>query len=233
MIKIHGMSIIEVHSFPESPTEGMVVFKDDDLYIYSISSGVGEWKQLTDNNSGTSIASKTQLGNVQIGNNIYVDENGLISVDAINTVYFKDLKSIGVGGGTFSSGSWRTRILNTVVNPQPWASLNNNSFTLNVGSYIFNSITPAYRVGAHRSKLQSIVGNQVMLYGTSEYSSIASSTCQSSSHILGSFTLTAQTSFEVQHFCQTSHNSYGFGYPTNMSEYQEIYTTVKIIRIGQ
>src|SRR5690606_21247003 len=49
--------------------------------------------------------------------------------------YLKDVKPSGTAGGTFTSGSWQTRDLNTIEGDSSFVSLASNQFTLQPGTY--------------------------------------------------------------------------------------------------
>src|SRR5437667_2818537 len=46
----------------------------------------------------------------------------------------------GIGGGIFASGSWMTRVLNTINGNANVILNNDNTFTLQPGTYIINEI---------------------------------------------------------------------------------------------
>ena len=66
-----------------------------------------------------------------------------------------DQKANGTNAGSFTSGAWRTRDLNTTIgnNTITGSSLSSNQFTLPSGTYRINASSPAYGV------------NQIQHYG--------------------------------------------------------------------
>lgn len=146
------------------------------------------------------------------------------------TVFIKNVQSSGVDGGTFSSGSWVTRVLNTVENPQTWASLASNQITLNAGTYEIEAEAVGVGVTNHQAQLYNISDSIVTLPGSSEFSSStqASSTW---SKISGNFTISSSKIFEIQHQCGTTNNTIGLGYGSSFG-IDNIYTIVKITKIG-
>ena len=65
-------------------------------------------------------------------------------------LHIQDQKPQGTNGGTFTSGAWRTRDLNTVLtNTITGASLADNQITLPAGKYYVEASAPAYQTFAH------------------------------------------------------------------------------------
>ena len=113
-------------------------------------------------------------------------------------------------GGTFTSGSWQTRTLNTEVDPDSIVTLSNNQFTLAAGSYRINWSCPAYRVRHHQSKLKNIT-DTLNYYGSSEFAHDNSSANQSVSRGSAVLTIAGSKVFELQHQCSQTRDNSGFG----------------------
>ena len=115
-------------------------------------------------------------------------------------------------GGTFTSGSWQTRTLNTEVDPDSIVTLDTstNQFTLTAGSYRIDWSCPAYRVGNHQSKLKNIT-DTINYYGSSETAS--NNTTVDGTVSMGSavLTITGSKVFEIQHQAQATRDNSGFG----------------------
>lgn len=143
-------------------------------------------------------------------------------------ILIRDEKAQNTEGGTFTSGAWRTRTLNTeVVDTGNHAALASNQITLEAGTYQVRISCPAINVARHQARLQNITDGTTLLVGTSE-SSAAASTVTSRSLIEGRITLSAQKVLEVQHQCQTTGTTTGFGLASNFTT--EVYTIVELIR---
>jgi hypothetical protein len=120
---------------------------------------------------------------------------------------FADIKS--GDGGTFSSGAWRTRDINA-IDTVGWASLSNNQIILDAGTYTIWVVCPTYGyVGVHQCKLYNaslstdlLIGNAIRGY-TADVSTLAS--------FSGTFSIDAESLIEVQHRCENSVATYGFG----------------------
>ena len=68
---------------------------------------------------------------------------------------FQDQKTVNTDGGTFTSGAWRTRVLNTTVFNTDTTNivLGTDQFTLLAGSYLIQWSAPAKGVNLHQSRL--------------------------------------------------------------------------------
>lgn len=140
----------------------------------------------------------------------------------------------GTDGGTFTSGSFQTRTLNTIKANQNTivASLAANRFTIGEsGNYAFNISAPAYKVDRHQARLYRTSGiPATALTGTSEATG-SSTAVTTRSVISGLLAVTAGDTFEVQHAAATSANTNGFGLAANLGGAEEIYTTVEIRKV--
>jgi len=151
-------------------------------------------------------------------------------------ISIEDQKSSGTNGGTFTSGAWQTRDLNTEVSDTGGhASIASNQITLAAGTYIVNALVPAANVVRHQARLYNVTGGAVLLLGTSERCGSSASTpadfIQTPSRIKGLIDLTASAVLEVQHYCVTTGTSTGFGYAAGITT--EVYTTIELIRIDE
>jgi hypothetical protein len=146
------------------------------------------------------------------------------------TLHLQDQKAANTAGGTFTSGAWQTRTLNTEVTDTIGSTLSSNQFTLPAGTYDIDAIVPAFTVGLHKAKLYNITDAADTLQGTSA-SAQASSSVFSYSVVRGRFTIAGTKTFEIRHQCQTTRATDGFGIQSNFSV-TEIYTDVVIKKIA-
>ena len=143
-------------------------------------------------------------------------------------VIIEDRKPQGTNGGTFTSGAWRTRVLNTLVyNHDSLASLSYNRFTLPAGTYCIDWDAPAYDVAVHRSALYNYTRSTIVAYGTSMRTGSLTSASSNGTTVI---TITSPTSFEIRHICKITRDTNGFGIATTFGT--EIYTRVRIKKIG-
>lgn len=137
-------------------------------------------------------------------------------------IVIEDQKSSGTAGGTFTSGAWQTRDLNTeVVDTGNNASVASNQITLAAGTYRCIIRAPG-GVDFHQARLYNVTDSAVLLLG-SNGDSRSGGDASSDSIIMGRFTLATSKVLEVQHRCNSTVATYGFGFPTSWGT--EVYTT--------
>lgn len=153
---------------------------------------------------------------VETSNTLYLFKNGFSETpeppeeDVMDYILMRDEKDSGTQGGTFSSGGYQDRTLNTLVtNEGSHAALDSNIITLQPGTYYCRIICPAGQVNRHRAKLRNITDSVDTILGTNAYSVDADNmTC---SEIIGSFTIATAKDFKVQHRCLSEAIGSGFG----------------------
>ena len=145
-------------------------------------------------------------------------------------LHVRDEKSAGTGGGTFTNGAWRTRVLNTIkTNTIPGASVSSNAITLPAGTYFIDATAPAAGVNIHKAKLVNTSDASDVIIGTSEDCNIE--TFNTSSRVRGQFTIAAEKTFEIQSRCQITVADYGFGNTADLGGVIEVYTDVLITKL--
>lgn len=146
----------------------------------------------------------------------------------------RDEKASGTDGGTFTSGDWRTRDLNTKLVDEIGITLSSNQFTLSAGTYRLRASAPAKGgVIRHTTRLYNITDDEVALSGTAEL--LVNTGNHSTSHawLVGNLELTKDTTFEVQHQCQqtVSTNGFGLAIGSSFAVAVEVYTIVEILKV--
>lgn len=132
-----------------------------------------------------------------------------------SVVIISDEKAAGTAGGTFTAGSWQTRVLNTIkVNDGTIASLSSNQVTLPAGTYECIASAPAQAVEEHMIRLQDITAGSTIAYGTSENAALAVN-ASTRSFLYTKFTLSEESDLEIQHRGIASKATNGFGEDTN------------------
>jgi hypothetical protein len=151
----------------------------------------------------------------------------------MNYINVQDQKSSGTNGGTFTSGAWQTRDLNTVVtNNISGASLSSNQITLPAGKYRIKANAPAQGVNAHKAKIYNITGAADLLIGTSENATdpVTTDNVVTKSTVSGEFTLGASSSIELQHRCVDTEATAGYG-PASGFGVVEVYSYIEIWKL--
>lgn len=161
-----------------------------------------------------------------------VDAKGRITAVSQNYLQYRDEKSQNTQGGTFTSGSWQTRTLNTEVSDVGgFGSLSSNQITLTAGTYRIYATAPAYLVARNQLRLQNVTDTTTLLIGQSCYTpSISSNSMVTFATLAGVFTIGSSKALEIQHQCQTTETTDGFGVAANFTT--EVYTVVELWKIG-
>lgn len=137
---------------------------------------------------------------------------------------FQDEKASGTNGGTFTSGSWAVRTLNTtVVNQGTSITIAGNDITLTAGTYYISVVAPAYQVGVHQARLYNTTAGSTALKGTSSI--------DESSTIEGILTISTTATFQVQHQCTSTRATDGYGVGAAFGE-NAVYTRILIEKIN-
>jgi len=196
----------EVKTNKISPATGTAITLGDSGDTFTIPSGA------TLTNSGTMTNSGTATG------------FGLFSSYAI----IADQKTQNTQGGTFTSGAWRTRDLNTeIADPDAIVSISSNEFTLGAGTYLIRWSAPAALVSAHKSRLYNVTDSSTVGVGLSAY---ANNTYWGGSTSSGSArtTISGSKAFRIEHQGSNTQATYGLGITSNFDTEQ--YTTVEIFK---
>lgn len=172
--------------------------------------------------------------------NVLADERTHFSINARPTVIvgvpyvnLQDQKTSGTDGGGFTSGAWQRRDLNTVqADRSGIATLASNQFTLPVGTYRVAFSAPAYNCNRNLVRLQNITDSTTVQYGR-EFRADGSSNGNTLSSGSAGFTISASKTFEVQHWCETTRATDGFGRKFgDLVAVTEVYTVVEIWKEG-
>lgn len=154
-----------------------------------------------------------------------------IDVHGFSVALLADEKTSNTEGGTFTSGSWATRTLNTEVSDTDGiVSLSSNVFTLGAGTYVIEWSAPAYNVNNHQTRLYDNTNTTVIEYGSTEY---ASSTHNVTNRSFGSakITISSSTGYKIEHRCSSTKATYGLGAQANFGNV-EVYAQVKITKLA-
>lgn len=143
----------------------------------------------------------------------------------------QEQQATSTAGGTFTSGSFVVRALNTVVrNVISGASLSSSLITLPAGTYAVEWSAPGYGCAAHATRLFNATDSAVIETGTSEYSvSAGNVTTRSMGNAV--FTLTSAKVIRLDHQCTSSSSTNGLGRPSTVSAH-EVYSWVNIWKVA-
>jgi hypothetical protein len=152
-----------------------------------------------------------------------------------NQSYFAaiaDQKAAATNGGTFTSGSWQTHTLQTeLYDPNGIVSIASDQFTLQAGTYKIDAWAVAYKVDNHQIRLRNITDGATTALGSFGMSAAADAV-HSDSHLKVVFTITSAKVFELQHRCETTAATTGFGRGVGSFGENEIFAQVNIEKMG-
>lgn len=188
-------------------------------------------RELTDSEKAELNSQPGVLSRLAIGSNLQEMQRA-INAGGTGQPYARivDKKSSGTPGGTFTSGAWRTRDLNTLQEDQQGivTSLSSNQFKLAEGQYRIQASAPAFSVKRHRAAIYNVTQSSFVLLGTSEYSKAPTETPQTRSFASGLLLSNGSDAFELRHRCgETSPGLDGFGVESSFGV-DEIYSVVEI-----
>jgi hypothetical protein len=145
---------------------------------------------------------------------------------------FNETQASGTNGGTFTSGSYVKRTLNTtVVNNITGCSIASSVITLPAGTYSVFASAPAYRVAAHKIKLRNTTASTDIAIGASCFTDASDASVVTHSVLQTRIVLSASTTIELQHRAGTTKADNGFGQPSTFGD-TEIYSQITIARIA-
>jgi hypothetical protein len=156
--------------------------------------------------------------------------NGVVDNFA-DIAIFNETQANNTSGGTFTSGSYTKRVLNTtVVNNITGCSIASSVITLPAGTFAVRASAPAFAVIAHKARIQNTTAGTTLALGQNQYAN-ASATAQTSCEILTIFTLSVSSTIELQHRCEATRATTGFGVSCVFGD-SEIYSQIMIQRIA-
>lgn len=149
-----------------------------------------------------------------------------LTATADSMIILREEQTSGTNGGTFTSGAWQTRTLNTeAVDTGSLCSLSSNQFTLSAGTYRIRASAPGYACAAHQAKLYNTTDAADVILGTTEFAAVGGGV-QNRSIVEGRFTISGSKTFELRHRCATTSSTFGFGNASSFST--EVYSIVEL-----
>ena len=162
----------------------------------------------------------------------YIKASGaavVVTATGLPYLNVRDQKTSGTDGGTFTSGAWQTRTLNTTgANSISGASLGSNRITLPAGTFQIRARAPSVDGTLHKAKLYNITDTADVILGSN--SQATGSAVQTDSWVIGQFTIAGAKVFELQHRIEVTSNTYGLGRACNFGT--EVYTEIEIWKVA-
>jgi len=186
-----------------SPEEGLLIYQTNGIPGFYYYNGVS-WDTL----KGTTVNSLVTTVN-----------NSKVAV-------VRDIKASGVDGGTFPTGTWRIRDLNTLEGDVSFISINGTTtFTLDSGVYDISVTAPALGVTEHQCRLFNVTNAAVESVGTNAFSNGSSN----NSVINTVISISATNTFRIEHRSEATQAGNGFGEDATWGS--NVYTQVRIQKL--
>ena len=145
---------------------------------------------------------------------------------------FNETQSSGTNGGTFTSGSYVKRTLNTtVVNNIASCTLTSSVISLPAGTYQVFATAPACAIDSHQTRLRNTTDSTDIQFGSTAYNLNSANYATTDSNIQTVFTLTATKNIELQHRCSVTKSLIGLG-AAGIFGNSEIYSQITITKIA-
>jgi len=155
----------------------------------------------------------------------YVDTE--ILAFAAQLYHLQDQKTSGTGGGSFTSGSWQKRTINTALTSGiSGASLASSVITLPAGTYWIEVEAAQHYTNIHRVRLQNTSDGSTTLIGMSCFSENGFGGDEQAT-LRGMFTIASNKNFEIQHRCS---NTGTFGIQSSLGT--EVYLDCRIWKVA-
>ena len=157
------------------------------------------------------------------------------------TAYVKHFEASNTGGGSASTNTVSTKVLNNLSGDTSFISLLSNQVTLAAGTYNIDGYAVAYRVNQNQAFLYNVTDAVYVIDGTSTYSQSSNDFTNAISFIRGQITIASTKVFELRHWTRDARASDGFGLPvdfapgggsSNNPQTNEVYDILKITKIA-
>jgi hypothetical protein len=144
---------------------------------------------------------------------------------------FNETQASGTQAGTFTSGSYVKRVLNTtVINDITGCSIASSVITLPAGTYFVSAIAPALQVSSHKIRLQNTTDSTTIAISTNANTQNAV-IVQTNAVLNTYFTLAASKNIELQHRCAVTQATYGLGTAATFGD-NEVYSSITITKVA-
>ncbi len=152
-------------------------------------------------------------------------------VNEDSIVIIEQQETSGTDGGTFTSGAFQTRTLNTeVADTGGNATLAANQITLAAGTWFVEAEAKGFRCSNHQIRLRNTTDATNIKSGTSTES--ASGTNNATTSALSTvFTIAVAKVLELQHRCSNTRNNDGFGQAAGFGE-TEVYARIRFNKLA-
>lgn len=156
-------------------------------------------------------------------------EKTIVFPDGIapKTCFVKDVK-VATDGGTFTSGAWRDRDLNT--EDCDFLDLSSNAMVYNQsGDFIYNCTAPAYAVDDHKLRLQNETTATTLIAGDNNFVNDVGGDAATKANLMGKVTVSLGDSLKLQHRSTANNNDDGFGRTMGFGD--DVYAQCEITKV--
>lgn len=134
----------------------------------------------------------------------------------------------GTDGGTLTSGSWQTRVLNTEKSDiNNIVTIASNEFTPISGTYLVMARAPTYATGRVQARIYNVTDAAVAVIGESGYCSASDDS--TTSFVTGVITTDGTKAFKLEQRAFTTSTPFGLGVDSDFTT--EIYAQVVLVKI--
>lgn len=147
-------------------------------------------------------------------------------------ILIQEQQAQNTSGGTFTSGAWQTRALNTeVADGGGHASLSASQITLAAGTYELDYWAVANAVGSHQARFWNVTDSSLVALSNPGFADTGVGRTDNTV-VLGDgiFTIASPKVFELQHQCGSTKTTDGFGLAANFDT--EIYSSVTLRKVS-
>lgn len=151
---------------------------------------------------------------------------------------YREQQVSGTDGGTLTSGSWQTRVLNTeVFDPGGIGTLASNQVTLGAGTYYVEAVAPFALNGSISAqtvlRVRNVTDGVTLALGPSSRGGALSAQLDGGgiAYVSGRFTLSGTKAVELQHRTTQTQTTVGLGKAASLDEV-EVFAAVTFWREG-
>jgi hypothetical protein len=157
--------------------------------------------------------------------------SSLIGYRALDRIVeYADVKTSGTHGGTLTSGAWRTRNLAEIIDTNNLGTIGSSVIVLVAGTYYCTGWSIGKQSDAHQCRLYNTSDSAIVLQGTCN-NSASSQDAGNLSILSGEFVIAGSKNLELQHRCETTKATTGFGDANSFGD-TEVYARIQFRRIG-
>ena len=159
-----------------------------------------------------------------------LNANFSFAATAQTVAIFNEQQASGTQGGTFTSGSYVKRTLNsTVINNITSCTFTSSVISLPAGTYNVMAFAPANGVATHKLRLQNTTASSTIAIGMGAF--VNSAVVETHSLLNTQFTLSTTSNIELQHRAENTVATAGLGAAAGFGDV-EVYAQIQITKVS-